>query len=172
MLTRAVFAFLLCLNQVIRFCGLMQSQFNPNLYRCCWTKHTTSLTTTNTETLTHHHRWHQMLLRRRTGGVCCWSPCTATDSAGFDCIGSTKVSRCCGWEEEETGRTSWPWPRTAAWSTPWRPCFHSSSYHTPYPSFHYGGSPLYQSSGPDLRSVWLLSSLHRDTEIYELWKLI
>lgn len=116
---------------------------------------------------THHYRWHQMLLKKYTGVFCWWSPCTPTDSARFPCIYSTTVSRCCGWEGEQTGCISLLWHHTAAWSTPWRPSVDSSSYHTPCPSCHYGGFRLYQSSGPDLQSVWLLSFLSHIK--YTLW---
>lgn len=145
-----------------RFVALYKANSTQTKNCCfCWTKHT-SVTTTNS--VTHHYRWHQMLLRTCTGVVCWRSQCTATDSACFHNNYSTTVTRCCGREEEETGRIASARHHTASWSTPWRPCFYSSSYHTPYPSCHYGGPPLYQSSGPDLQSVWLLSSLQQHTQ--------
>lgn len=112
--------------------------------------------------VTHLHRSLQMPSSHRKDVVYSLSPGTATDSAQLLCIGRNTVSHRCVWEEDQTGWLALARHHTAAWSRPWRLCFYSSSDHTLYPSSHYGGSPLYQSSGPDPQSVWWLSSLHRD----------
>lgn len=120
--------------------------------------HTTSVT------VTHHYRWRSMLSRWRTpvGVFGCWSLCTATGSGHLKSIDSTTVSRCCVWKEVKSVCAPEPRWHTAAWRTRWRPCLRPSRYHTPSPSCHYDGPPLYQSSDPGLLSVWLLSSLHAE----------
>lgn len=120
--------------------------------------------------ITHHYRRHQMLWTTHTDAFYWLSPCTPTDYARFDSTYSTTACRCCEGEEEQTVSIVSA-RHTVAWSTLWRPSFCPSSCHTPSPSCRYGGLPLYQSSGPDLQSVWLLSSLHRDTGEVQTVKL-
>lgn len=110
----------------------------------------------------HLCRWHPTLWNPHTSDSCWRTPCTSTDSARRYCTCSNTAARCCVWEADKTGWSSAARCRTAAWSTPWRPCVRSSSYRTPCPSCRYGGPPVYRRSGPDLHSVWWLSSLRTE----------
>jgi len=109
----------------------------------------------------HLHRRPRTPWRTRIGAFGWRTPCTATGSARCRRIHRTTAARRRGRAGEGTGRTSAARRRTAAWSTPRRPCSCSSSYRTRSPRGRGGGPPLGRSTGPDRPSAGRPSSLHR-----------